>query len=84
MQSNCPLYTKVLVNKKLGTVRILATFDASKRNKDGDIIVTVQNAAFRSGDIASTDEPAEARERAVERVLSQVRAQCQTDNIVLI
>ena len=84
MQSNCTLYTKVLVNKKLNTVRILATFDASKRNKDGDIIVTVQNAAFTSGDIASLDEPADVRQRAVERTLALVRAECRTNNIVLI
>ena len=84
MQSNCTLYTKVLVNKKLNTVRILATFDTSKRNKDGDIIVTVQNAVFKSGDIASLEESADSRQRAVERTLALVRAECRTDNIVLL
>jgi hypothetical protein len=84
MQSNCTLYTKVLVNKKLNTVRILATFDTSKRNKDGDIIVTVQNAVFKSGDIATLEESADSRQRAVERTLALVRAECRTDNIVLL
>lgn len=84
MKSNCTLYVKVLVNKKLNTVRILATFDASKRNKDGDIIVTVQNAAFKSGDIATLDESATSRAASVERTLALVRAECRTDNIVLL
>lgn len=84
MKSNCTLYTKVLVNKKLGTVRVLATFDNSKRNKDGDIIVTVQNAVFTSGDIATLDESATSRAASVERTIAQARAQCRTDNIVLV
>ena len=84
MKSNCTLYTKVLVNKKLGTVRVLATFDTSKRNKDGDIIVTVQNAVFTSGDIATVDESATSRAASVERTIALARAQCRTDNIVLV
>ena len=84
MQSNCTLYTKVLINKKLNTVRILATFDASKRNKDGDIIVTVQNAIFKSGDIATLEESATSRAASVERTLALARVQCQTNNIVLV
>jgi hypothetical protein len=84
MQSNCTLYTKVLVNKKLNTVRILATFDSSKRNKDGHIIVTVQNAVFKSGDIATLEESDLSRAASVERTIALARAQCQTNNIVLV
>ena len=84
MQSNCPLYTKVFINKKLQTVRILATFDKSKTNKDGQVIVTVQNAVYTSGDVASMSEPAANRAASVERTLALVRAQCQTNNIVLV
>jgi hypothetical protein len=84
MQSNCTLYTKVLVNKKLNTVRILATFDTSRRDKDGNIVVTVQNAVFKSGDIATLEESATSRAASVERTLALARTQCQTNNIVLV
>ena len=84
MQSNCPLYTKVFVNKKLQTVRILATFDSSRRNKHGQIVVTVQNAVFASGDVATMQQDASSRAASIDQTIAQVRAQCQTNNIVLV
>ena len=84
MQSNCPLYTKVFVNKKLQTVRILATFDSSRRNKHGQIVVTVQNAIFASGDVASMLDSADSRQVAVQRTLAIVRQVMRTDCIVLV
>ena len=84
MQTNCPVYVKVFTNKKLQTVRVLATFDASRRNKHGQIVVTVQNACFASGDVASTEQDGDVIEANVAATIALVRAQCRTSNIVLV
>jgi len=84
MKTNCTVYTKVFFNQRTDAYRVLATFDKSKRDSTGRIIVTVQNAVFRSGDIATGSESEAARARAVERTLAQVREVCRTDNIVLV
>lgn len=54
MQTNCKALAKLVQNKKLNTLRLLVTFDTSKKNKDGDTIITASNAVFASGDL--TDE----------------------------
>ena len=84
MLTNCTAYTKVFVNKRLNTVRVLATFDTSRRNKHGDIVVTVQNAIFASGDVASMLDSADSRNVAVQRTLAIVRQVMRTDCIVLV
>ena len=84
MFTNCTAYTKVFVNKRLNTVRVLATFDASKRNKNGQIIVTVQNAVFASGDVASMLDSADSRQVAVQRTLAIVREVMRTDRLQLV
>jgi hypothetical protein len=84
MLTNCTAYTKVFVNKRLNTVRILSTFDTSKRNKKGEISVTVQNAIFASGDVASMLDSADSRQVAVQRTLAIVRQVMRTDRIVLV
>jgi hypothetical protein len=84
MLTNCTAYTKVFVNKRLNTVRVLSTFDTSRRNKDGDIVVTVQNAIFASGDVASMLDSPASRSVAVERTLAIVRLVMRTDRIVLV
>jgi NADH dehydrogenase FAD-containing subunit len=84
MLTNCPAYTKVFVNKQLNTVRILSTFDTSRRNKHGDIVVTAQNAVFASGDVASMLDSVASRQVAVQRTLAIVREVMRTDRIVLV
>lgn len=84
MQTQCPVYVKVFTNSKLKTVRVLATFDTSRRNKNGDIVVTVQNAVFASGDVATMQQDEDSRAASVSATLAQIRTQCRTDNIVLV
>ena len=84
MQTQCPVYVKVFTNTKLKTVRVLATFDASRRNKHGQIVVTVQNAVFASGDVATMQQDEDERSASVAHTIDQIRAQCRTSNIVLV
>jgi hypothetical protein len=49
MQTNCTALAKVVVNKKLDTLRIVFTFD--KHNK-----ITVRNAAYVTGDICDAND----------------------------
>ena len=48
MQTNCTVYAKVVVNKRLQTYRVVFSFDAHNR-------ITVRNAVLATGDICSTD-----------------------------
>ncbi len=48
MQTNCTLLAKVVVNKKLQTLRLIFSFD--KHNT-----ITVRNAVYATGDICSVD-----------------------------
>jgi hypothetical protein len=84
MFTNCTAYAKVFENKRLNTVRILATFDTSRRNKHGDIVVTAQNAVYASGDVASMLDSSAKRQVAVQRTLAIVREVMRTDRIVLV
>ena len=84
MQTNCTAYAKVVVNKKLNTVRLLVTFDKSKRDKNGNIIVSISNAVFKSGDFATLEESAQSRQASFERVLTQAKAQLRTQNFMLV
>jgi predicted TIM-barrel enzyme len=78
-------YIKIAVNKRLKTVRLLATFDNTKRDKDGFIIVNIHNAVFATGDIATldTNSPAQ-RAVAVEAAIALARQVLRTDNINLV
>ena len=52
MQTHCTALAKVVVNKRLNTLRLLVTFDTAAGR------VTVQNAAFKSGDLCDVDADA--------------------------
>ena len=78
-------YVKIAVNKKLKTIRLLATFDNTKRDKDGFIIVNIHNAVFATGDIATLDTySTEQRAVAVEAAITLARQVLRTDNINLV
>ena len=78
-------YVKIAVNKKLRTIRLLATFDNTKRDKDGYIIVNVHNAVFVTGDIATLDtNSVEQRSTAIEKAIALARQVLRTDNINLV
>lgn len=76
MQTNTKALAKVVVNKKLNTLRLLVTFD-TVANK-----VTVLNAAFASGDICNVADNADYKAYALQRSLKQAQAQLRTNNIV--
>lgn len=84
MQTNCTAIAKIVVNKKLNMLRLLVTFDKTKTDKNGNIIVTVANAAFKSGDICSADDNAEYIAYNMQRVIKQAKEQLRTNNIVVI
>lgn len=84
MQTNCKALAKIVLNKKLNTLRLLVTFDTTKKDKNGNIIITVQNAAFKSGDICSANENAEYIAYNMQRVIKQAKEQLRTNNIVVL
>lgn len=51
MRTNCTAFAKFVTNKKLNTKRLLVTFDISNTDKNGNIVITVRNAAYASGDL---------------------------------
>lgn len=78
MQTHCQAVAKVVKNTRLGTLRLLVTFDiASKR-------VSVLNSAYVSGDLCDSDASDEVKEAAVEAAMQVARTQLSTDNIVLL
>lgn len=75
MQTNCVALAKVVVNKRLQTLRIVFTFD--KFNK-----ITVKNAAYVTGDICSTDYANADFEIA--KAINTAKAILRTDNVVIV
>lgn len=73
MQTNCVANAKVVVNKKLQTLRLLVTFDTAAGK------VTVLNAAYKSGDICSTDDA--NVQYFVEKEVALAKKVLRTDNI---
>ena len=84
MQTNCVAIAKIVENKKLKTLRLLVTFDKTKRDKDGNIIVSLHNAAFVSGDICNIADETERKMLAINKVLKQAEAQLRTNNFMFI
>ena len=76
MQTNTKALAKIVVNKKLNTLRLLVTFD-TVANK-----VTVLNAAFKSGDICNIADSAEYKQYCIAKTLANAEAQLRTNNIV--
>lgn len=77
MQTACPAVAKVVINKRLNTVRVLVTFDVASRK------VSVLNAAFVSGDICDANLDTELRQIEVAKTLAIAQKQLRTDNIQL-
>ena len=78
MQTECRAVAKVVINKRLNTVRVLVTFDVAARK------VSVLNAAFVSGDICDANLDADLRQIEVAKALAVAQKQLRTDNIQLI
>ena len=84
MQTNCVAIAKIVQNKKLNTLRLLVTFDKTKRDIKGNVTVTVQNAAFKSGDICNIADEQEYKMLAITKALKQAEAQLRTNNIMFV
>jgi len=81
MQTNCVAIAKIVQNKKLNTLRILITFDKTKKDIKGNVTVTVQNAVFKSGDICSVTDNNEYKQMAIAKTLQVAQQQLRTNNI---
>ncbi len=85
MQTNCQAYAKIITNKRLNTLRLLVTFDSTKRDKNGSIIVTVKNCAYASGDLISVDNTtSEQRNAALARAIITAKQVLRTENFRLV
>lgn len=78
MQTNCKAHAKVVVNKRLNTLRIVVTFDTASNR------VTVRNAAFVSGDICDAAADGELVARALLNEVNRAKQLLRTDNIVFV
>ncbi len=75
MQTNCTALAKVVVNKRLQTVRIVFSFD--KYNK-----ITVRNAALVTGDICDVAD--ENINLHIAKEIQRAKEMLRTDNIVIV
>lgn len=76
MQTNCQAIAKLVLNKKLNTMRLVVTFDlASER-------ITVRNAAYVSGDLCDANDSRLGE--CVNRALAYARSLLRTNNIMIV
>ena len=76
MQTNCQAIAKLVLNKKLNTVRLVVTFDTASNR------VTVRNAAYASGDLCDANDSRYGE--IVTRALNYASSLLRTNNIRLI
>ena len=84
MQTNTLAFAKIVQNKKLNTLRLLVTFDSTKKDKEGNIIITATNAAYASGDICNIADNKEYKARCIAQVLQFAQQHLRTNNILLV
>lgn len=77
MQTHCAAIAKLVKNTRLGTLRLVVTFDTVGK-------VTVRNAAFVSGDLCNIDDSAEYIAHATEQAIALAKVQLRTDNILVL
>lgn len=83
METNTLAYAKVVTNARLNTLRLLVTFDSTKRDKNDNIIVTTANAAYASGDLCSASANEEYVAKCVRAAVHTAQLHLRTDNIAL-
>jgi hypothetical protein len=71
MQTNCPLYYKIVKNKKLQTYRVVFTFDAHNR-------ITVRNAALVTGDVANFTDSYDSIANSITKTVEQAKVLLRT------
>jgi hypothetical protein len=74
MNTNTKAVAKLALNRKLGTLRLVVTFDTNGA-------VTVRNAAYVSGDLCTTDY--RYKDEVVARELERAATELRTNNIEL-
>ena len=84
MQTNTLAFAKLVQNKKLNTLRLLVSFDNTKKDKNGGIIITATNAAYKSGDICNIADNAEYKQRCIAQVLQFAQQHLRTNNIMFV
>lgn len=85
MQTNCQAYAKIILNRRLNTLRLLVTFDNTRRDKNGNIIVTVKNSAYASGDLIDNNtSSSEQRNMAVGKAIKLAKQVLRTENFRLV
>ena len=83
MRTNCTAFYKIVENKRLNMLRLLVTFDGSKRDKNGRVIITARNSAYASGDIIDARYPdAEVIQLALAKEIGVAKMQLRTENFV--
>ena len=82
--TNTLAFAKLVKNNKLNTLRLLVTFDSTKKDKDGNIIITAKSAAYASGDLCSVTANADYKAQCIAKVLQFAQNYLHTNNIVLI
>lgn len=75
MQTNCQALAKVVINKRLNTLRIVFTFDHFNR-------ITVKNAAYVTGDICAVDYANADAE--LTKAIANAKTILRTDNVQLV
>jgi hypothetical protein len=75
MQTNCTALAKVVVNKRLQTLRIVFTFDTHNK-------ITVRNAALVTGDICDVNYS--AANIVIAHEIQKAKAVLRTNNIVVV
>lgn len=75
MQTNCPLYYKIVKNKRLQTYRIVFSFDAHNR-------ITVRNAALATGDVANFTDSMDSIANNITRAVEQAKVLLRTHTAI--
>ena len=83
MQTNCKAFAKVVVNNKLQTLRLLVTFD-NKVNANGKAVITVLNAAYKSGDLCDKNADTEVIAQVLQKEVQRVKHYLRTENVVFV
>jgi hypothetical protein len=70
-------FAKVILNKKLNTIRVLVTFNNTDK-------ITQRNANYATGDLCSVTDNAQYVQHSIAQALNTAKKVLRTDNIVIV
>lgn len=70
-------FAKVILNKKLNTIRVLVTFNNTDK-------ITQRNANYTTGDLCSVTDNAQYVQHSITQALNTAKKVLRTDNIVIV